>query len=89
MMSWKQSLREKYKNLRILVYIARLQCVSTAQCERAISFQNCIKTKTRNKLDTQHLECIMRVCMENLCDDLDNVVCTNGSHSFVEELYKV
>ena len=71
MISWNQSLRGKYENLRIL---ARVQCVSTAQCERAFSIENRIKTKTRNKLDTKHLECIMRVSMEDLCDDLDNVL---------------
>ena len=74
MISWNQLLRGKYENLRILADIARVQCVSTAQCERAFSIQNCIKTKTRNKLDTKHLECIMRVSMEDLCDDLDNVL---------------
>ena len=44
------------------------------QCERAFSIQNCTRTKTRNKLDTKYLECIMRVSMDDLCDDLDNVL---------------
>ena len=72
--SWNQSLHGKYKNLCILADIARVQCVSTVQCDRAFSSQNCIKSKTHNKLDTKHLECIMRVSMEDLCDDLDNVL---------------
>ena len=55
MISWNQLLRGKYENLRILADIARVQCVSTTQCERTFSIQNCIITKTRNKLDTKHL----------------------------------
>ena len=74
MINWKQSLHGKYENLRIFADIARVQCDSTAQCERAFSVQNCIKTKTRNKLDTNHLECIMRVAMEDVRNDLDNVL---------------
>ena len=74
MISWNNSLREKYENLCILAGIDRVQCVRPAQCEHAFSIQNCIKTKTRHKLDTKHLECIMRVSMEDLCDDLDNVL---------------
>ena len=74
MISWNQSLHGKYENLCILVDIVRVQCVSTAQCERAFSIQYCIKTKTRNKLDTKHLECIMSVSMEDLCDNLDKVL---------------
>ena len=72
--SWNQSLCGKHGNLRILVDIARVQCVSTAECERAFSIQNCIKSKIRNKLDTKHLECIMRIYMEDLHGDLDDVL---------------
>jgi len=74
LISWNQSLLEKYYNFHIHADIARVQCVSTAQCEYAFSIQNCIKTKTRNKLDTKHLECIMHVSIEDLCGDLDNVL---------------
>jgi len=48
MISWNQSLRGKYDNIRILADIAKVQYVSTTQCERAFSIQNYIKTKTRN-----------------------------------------
>ena len=51
-----------------------MQCVNTAQCECAFSTRNCIKTKTRNKLDKKYLECIMCISMEDLCGDLDNVL---------------
>ena len=64
MISWNQLLCGKYENLCILADIARVQCVSTTQCERAFSIQNCIKIKTHNKLDTKHLECIMRVSID-------------------------
>ena len=74
MINWNQSLRGRYENLQILADIARVRCVSTAQCERAFSIQNCIKTKTLNKLDTKHLDCIMPVAMEDVRDDLDNVL---------------
>ena len=37
MISWNQLLRGNYENLCILADIARVQCVSTAQCERAFS----------------------------------------------------
>ena len=56
MISWNQSLRGKHENLHILADIAKVQCVSTTQCERAFSIQDCIKTKTHKRLDALLLD---------------------------------
>lgn len=74
MINWNQSLRGKYDDLHILAHIAKVQFVSTAQCERGFYNLNCIKTKTRNRLDTKRLECIICISMEDLRGDLNNVL---------------
>ena len=71
MVSWNPTLQLKYSNLLAIADIARIQCVSTAQCERAFSVQNCIKTKFRNRLQTRSLESIMRIALEGPADDVD------------------
>ena len=73
MMSWNHTLQLKYANLRVLADIARVQCVSTAQCERAFSIQNSIKTKFRNNLQTKNLESIIRVAIEGMCIDRSSI----------------
>ena len=50
------TLKVKYEYLVVLAEIARVQCISTASCERAFTVQNCIKTKQRNKMFTKNLE---------------------------------
>jgi len=72
--SWNHALQLKYTNLRVLAEIARVQCVSTVQCERAFSIQNCIKTKFRNKLQTKNLESIIRVAIEGMCADRECIL---------------
>lgn len=74
MISRNQSLRGKYDDLHILAHIDKAQFVSTAQCERGFYILNRIKTKTRNKLDTKRLECIICISMEDLRGDLNNVL---------------
>ena len=74
MVSWNHTLQLKYANLRVLADIARVQCVSTAQCERAFSIQNCIKTKFRNNLQTKNLESVIRVAMEGMRVDRDSIL---------------
>ena len=71
MVSWNPTLQLKYSNLLAIADIARIQCVSTTQCERAFSVQNCIKTKFRNKLQTRSLESIMRIALEGPTNDVD------------------
>lgn len=74
MISWNSSLQVKYSNLLILAEIASVQCVSTASCERAFSVQNCIKSKFRNRLKTQHLECVMRIALEGPQEGCDSLL---------------
>jgi hypothetical protein len=74
MINWNASLQSKYANLRVLADIARVQCISTAQCECVFSIQNCIKSKVRNKLQTKHLESIMRVAIEGPRDDIEYIL---------------
>lgn len=64
MVTWNDTLKRKYENLVILAEIARVQCVSTASCERAFSVQNCIKTKHRNRMLTKNLESVLRIAIE-------------------------
>jgi len=64
----------KYANILILADIARCQCVSTATCERAFSVQNVIKTKFRNRLNTKHLESVLRVAIEGPSNDFDHIL---------------
>ena len=40
MIIWNPTLQLKYENLLVLAEIARVQCISTATCERAFSIQN-------------------------------------------------
>ena len=74
MVSWNHALQLKYTNLRVLADIARVQCVSIVQCERAFSIQNCIKTKFCNKLQTKNLESIIRVAIEGMCVDREFIL---------------
>jgi hypothetical protein len=64
MITWNPDLRGKYANLLILAEIARVQYISTTACERAFSAQNCIKSEFRNRLQTQHLESVLRNVLE-------------------------
>ena len=43
MITWNHTLKLKYENLLVLAEIARVQCISTANCERAFLVQNYIK----------------------------------------------
>ena len=51
-----QSLQEMYPQLTKLATIGALIPVSTAQCERAFSSMNRIKTELRNRLKTSTLD---------------------------------
>ena len=64
MITWNHTLKVKYENLFVLAEITRVQCISTANCKRAFSVQNCIKTKQRNRMLTKNLESILRVALE-------------------------
>jgi len=67
-------LQEKYANILVLAKIAKCQCVSTTTCERAFSIQNVIKTKFRNRLNTKHLESVLRVAIEGPFEDFDHIL---------------
>ena len=58
-----QSLRDMFPQLAKLAAIGALIPVSTAECERAFSAMNRIKTELRNRLKTSTLDCLMRVSM--------------------------
>ena len=59
-----QSLRDMFPQLTKLSTIAALIPVSTAECERAFSSMNRIKTELRNCLKTSTLDCLMRISIE-------------------------
>ena len=69
MVSWNATLQLKYSNFLIVANIARVQYVSTTQCERAFSVQNCINTKFHNQLQTKNLEFVMRLALESPVGD--------------------
>ncbi|KAL2651746.1 hypothetical protein R1flu_019874 [Riccia fluitans] len=53
----------KYPELSKLFAIVRVQCCSTAQCERGFSLQNIIKSKIRNRVTIEHLDWLLTICM--------------------------
>ena len=59
MVSWSNTFKRKYKNLVVLVEIARVQCVNIASCEKALLVQNRIKRKHRNQMLTKNLEIVL------------------------------
>ena len=58
------SLQDMFPQLTKLASIAALIPVSTAECERAFSAMNRIKTDLRNRLKTPTLDCLMRISIE-------------------------
>ena len=59
-----KTLRDMFPQLTKLCTIAALIPVSTAECERAFSAMNRIKTDLRNRLKTPTLDCLMRISIE-------------------------
>jgi len=57
-----------------VVASARVQCVSTTTCERAFSVQNLIKTRVRNKLGSKNLEAMLRIALEGLDEEVDDII---------------
>jgi hypothetical protein len=74
MITWNPTLQLKYENLLMLAEIARVQCISTATCERAFSIQNIIKNKFRNKLGTKNLDSLLRIALEGPTEGADVVL---------------
>ncbi|KAL2650407.1 hypothetical protein R1flu_018535 [Riccia fluitans] len=64
MIDTSKTLSTKYQTLRKLAAIARVQCVSTAQYERAFSIQNHIKDKYRNTLIVARLDALIHIDLE-------------------------
>ena len=60
-------LRDMFPELAKLASIGALIPVSTAECERAFSAMNRIKTDLRNRLKTSTLDCLMRISIEGPC----------------------
>ena len=64
LLSTDSSLRDMFPQLSKLASISALIPVSTAECERAFSAMNRIKTDLRNRLKTSTLDCLMRISIE-------------------------
>ena len=64
MLCTNQSLRDMFPQLSKLANVGALIPVSTAECERAFSSMNRIKTDLRNRLKTSTLDCLMRISIE-------------------------
>ena len=56
--------KEDFPNLVKLAQLAIAHPVHTADCERAFSTQNAITTSLRNRLSADHIDSLMRVCLE-------------------------
>jgi hypothetical protein len=68
------ALQARYPNLLILVDLAHVQCVSRATCEHAFSKQNLIKTKVGNMLGNKNLETMLRIALERLDEEVDDII---------------
>lgn len=53
--------QEQFSELNLLLDICGTFQASSADCERGFSLMNAIKIKSRNRLDTDHLENLMRI----------------------------
>lgn len=61
-----------YPQLRKLAAIALVLPVSTAECKRAFSTMNRVKTDLRNRLNTRNLDHLIRISINGPClDDYD------------------
>ncbi|MCO5558284.1 hypothetical protein L7F22_011863 [Adiantum nelumboides] len=56
--------KDAYPNLLKVAEIALVQCCSTAICERGFSARTKIKNKWRNRMETESLDALMRICIE-------------------------
>lgn len=56
-----ESLTKQYPNLSVLAKIVLVFPASSVDCERGFSTLNLIKTKTRNRLNTLHLDMLQRI----------------------------
>ena len=74
MITWNPTLQLKYENLLVLVEITRVQCISTAICERAFSIQNVIKSKFRNKLGTKNLDSLLCIALEGPNEGVEGIL---------------
>lgn len=67
---------DSFKNIKVLIDICGTFQASSADCERGFSLMNSIKTKSRNRLDVNHLCNLIRIkshLMSKNTIDLDKV----------------
>ena len=58
------TLRSLFPNFSKIASIARILPISTAECERCFSAMKRVKTVLRNRLETDTLERLLRICLE-------------------------
>ena len=58
-----EEFRVQYPSLSVLAEIILTYPASTSEVERGFSFQNAIKTKVCNRLGSEHLDQLLRLCL--------------------------
>lgn len=64
---------DDFQRLARLLDICATFQASSADCERGFSLMNAIKTKSRNRLEDEHLDMLMRIKSFQKTVDLDEV----------------
>ncbi|KAI5071611.1 hypothetical protein GOP47_0013862 [Adiantum capillus-veneris] len=60
--------KDMYPNVLKVAQVALVQCCSIAICERGFSARTKIKTKWRNRMETEILDALMRIAIEGQAD---------------------
>ena len=55
---------DEFSKMAYLVEICGTFQANSADCERGFSIMNTIKSKIRNRLETSHLDCLMRIKLQ-------------------------
>ena len=71
---WNRSLQNQCPNLFVVIDLARIQCVSTFTCKRVFNVQKLIKIWVRNGLRSKNLKTILRIALERLDENFDNII---------------
>lgn len=63
--------QEQFNAINLLLDVFGTFQASSADCERGFSLMNAIKTKSRNRLETIHLESLMRIKLYMSTENID------------------